>query len=298
MTYCEKINEMRETVNFNLETAHDEYIEAESKLISLLFGEIDRAEVHSNDHGTGIVTGYCGNTVESLIVEIDFANCRNRFVLGKIVNNRFIKFENADEINEIWDKAFTLHNDFTTKMLELKHEARKLKLEAEKKAESDKKAEEKYQKQKEKAIRDFEELTNKGKNSLSEVDEFYYALGWLTKHVGNVYAALPDYLESAFTAYFGADTPCRVIDSRKKGPAGCQSQWSWSFAATLKKHDSVPSVLVEYLNPTGNSITNTSFILDLIDNYGFQFGKKQDTDQIKQTIPSQFITSFDEGFAA
>jgi hypothetical protein len=173
-----------------------------------------------------------------------------------------------------------------------------MQVEAAKKAEAEKKAEAKYQKQKEKAIKDFEALTNKAREIVTQTDEFYYALGWLAKHVGTVSAALPDYLEVPFTKHFGAETPCKVVDSKHRGPAGWQSQWSWSFRATLKKADNIPAILTQYLNPTGKAVTNTSFIWDLIDNYGFKFGKKQDAAEIAKVIPAKYIDIFNDGLTA
>jgi hypothetical protein len=169
--------------------------------------------------------------------------------------------------------------------------------EAQKKAEEEKKAEAKYKQQKEKAIRDFDKLAAKA-NELSDVDEFYFALGWLASHAGTVSAALPDYLANSFAKHFGSDAPCRIVDSKKKGPAGYTSQWSWSFAASLKNPDTMPALLTQYLNPTGKSVTDTSFVWDLVDNYGFQFGKKQDIDKIRQTIPNKFMSSFEAGIVA
>jgi hypothetical protein len=70
--------------------------------------------------------------------------------------------------------------------------------------------------------------------------------------------------------------------------------------ASLRGKDinTIPCILAKHLNSTGKSIVNTSFVWDLLDNYGFQFGKKQDVDKIKSTVPSQFINSFEAGLTA
>jgi len=133
-------------------------------------------------------------------------------------------------------------------------------------------------------------------NPLSLASEFYTTLGWLAKHTGTVSAALPDYLEPTFRKHFG-DAPCRVVDSRKKGPAGWTSQWTSSFAVSLKKPESIPALLEQYLNPARKALTNSEFVLDLVDNYGFKFGKAQDLEAIRSCVPSTYHNDFELGLA-
>lgn len=167
---------------------------------------------------------------------------------------------------------------------------------AKKKALEEKKNEEKYEKVKAKAIRDFDDLMSTVR-PVSMTDEFYYSIGYVAKHAGTVSAALPDYLEGAFKKYFGSEAPCRVVDSKKKGPAGYTSQWTWSFGISLKKPELVPAFLQDKLNPAGKAITDTSFVWDLVDNYGFQFGKKQDIEKIRSHVPATYLASFEAGLA-
>ena len=73
---------------------------------------------------------------------------------------------------------------------------------------------------------------------------------------------------------------------------------SWSFKVTLKKAENIPAILSTYLNPTGKAIASTAFVWDLVDDYGFQFGKKQDVEKIKQTVPAQYVSMFEAGMTA
>ena len=171
--------------------------------------------------------------------------------------------------------------------------------EATKKAAEDKKNEEKYEHTKAKAIKDFEALT-KTVTPISAADEFYYSLGWLAKHAGTVTAALPDYLESSFIGHFGSTEHCRVVDSKKRYPSGWTAQWAWSFTIPFKKPKQVgtiPAFLSDKLNPIGNKVSDTSFIWDLVDNYGFQFGKTQDIDKIRSHVPVSCLAAFEAGLA-
>jgi hypothetical protein len=75
-------------------------------------------------------------------------------------------------------------------------------------------------------------------------------------------------------------------------------QWTFGFKATLKNPDSIPSTLTKYLSSTGKAIANTSFLWDLVTDYGFKFGKKQDTLDIMRCVPIQYVPMFNEGMKA
>ena len=71
------------------------------------------------------------------------------------------------------------------------------------------------------------------------------------------------------------------------------------MTASIKKKslDKIPAFLTQYLSKTGTSVANTAFIWDLVTNYGFQFGKTQDLDQIRGAIPTDYLTYFENGYA-
>lgn len=167
--------------------------------------------------------------------------------------------------------------------------------EAKKKAQADAKKAEAFEQKKKRDIKDFEEKLKLSK-PMSIASEFYISLGWLAKHTGTISAALPDYLESTFVSHFG-DVPRRVVDSQKKGPAGWTSQWASSFALSLKKPDIIPAMFEQYLNPSRKALTDTSFVWELVDNYGFRFGKTQDLEAIRGCVPSDYISEFELGLA-
>lgn len=129
---------------------------------------------------------------------------------------------------------------------------------------------------------------------------FYGVLGWLASHSNSLSAALPDFAEPWFRSYFG-DAPARVVDQSKRGPAGYTSQWGLSFTISLKKSakDHIPMLLREYTESNDlKNISNVKFIFTLLTDYGFKIGKKQDVDEIRKYIPAEYITDFEEGYAA
>lgn len=234
----------------------------------------------------------------SLYVTIDFAVGTKTLALDVVLANNLLEMPLtlADQLTELQTvfKADFIEREQAQRIADRK--AREEAEAAEKKAREEKKAEEAYQKAKTKALKDFDDLANTAR-PISTIEEFYYSLGYIAKHAGTVSAALPDYLEDAFKKYFGSEAPCRVVDSKKKGPAGYTSQWTWSFSISLKKPETVPAFLQDKLNPSGKSITDTSFVWDLVDNYGFQFGKKQDIEKIRECIPTDFLSFFEAGLA-
>lgn len=135
------------------------------------------------------------------------------------------------------------------------------------------------------------------KKTLSVSDDFYYTLGWLAKHSGVVKAIVPDICEADFIQYFGTEAPYTKT-VYKVGPGGWISQWGKSFTASLVKVSVIPTYLEQYLNPKRTQVTNSEYIKELIDNYGFQFGKKQDTEAIRKSIPEAYLPHFEAGYAA
>ena len=257
-------------------------------------------------YGPGTITGINGATLANLMFTITFDSGIIKEYSAKVAcfQTKALTFVNEADY-QLFNDYCEAYKDIEKAEAEVanidataKQEAYKAARQAEKDAEAAKKADKAYEAKKQKACKDFEEMSKSVKATLNPADEFFYALGWLAKHTSTVSAHLPDYLADAFAKHFGSETHCHVVDSKKKGPAGYTSQWSWSFAASLKKHDDIPCCLVQYLNPTGKAITDTSFIWDLVDNYGFQFGKKQDIELITSNIPNDYITSFEEGYAA
>lgn len=220
-----------------------------------------------------------------------------QLALNILLANGLIQFdEPAYSTIVSYIEAFT---ELQKEVHEVAHDRSVAKSEAARKAAEEAKQEAKYQAAKDKAIQDFEVMARKDK-SQSATGEFYYNLGWLAKNVGTVSAALPDYLLRYFENHFGTEAKPTVVDSRKRTINGYPIQWALSMKASVPKKvvEAIPPFLKQYLNPTGNALTNTTFIWDIVENYGFQFGRKQDVDQIRATIPVHCLEQFEKGFAA
>lgn len=304
MTYYERVDELRDHTNFTSDNYELEYLTAEIVLVDL-FGEyIKDAEIISTAYGVGRVVNTSGDTLDRMIMEVAFTDGAKKFGVLPVITGKvlFSKFADISEVGDAWDHTFDLHTDMTKQLIDFKRAEKLAEAELKKKAAEDKKAEEQYQKAKAKTLKDFDTLLDSIQPK-STVDEFYHSLGWLTAHVGTVQAAIPDYLQSTFEARFGTDANPYVYDSKKKTSGGFRYQWSAGFHARLKKKGltTIPAMLANYISDTVNSsktIMDTAFILDLIENYGFQFGKTQDVDNIRSRIPSEYMSFFEAGLLA
>ena len=301
MTLYERLEELRTTTN--LETnPHETYTETESTLVGLLAEQIKGADVRTTADGVGMVLEAQGNNISSMVMDIMFEKTTKRFAVEPIISGKvfFSKFVDNPELFEAWKAINDFHIELTNQYNKIKNAEAAAEREAVKKAAADKKSEEKYEKQKAKTLKDFEDRAQT-MSTLNAADEFYYSLGWLAKHAGAVNAALPDYLENAFVKHFGPEAQRRVMDSKKRYPSGWTAQWAWSFTVALKKPKklgTIPALLSDKLNPTGTMVSDTSFIWDLVENYGFQFGKEQDIEKIRACVPTEYTDVFEAGFAA
>lgn len=299
MTIYERFEEIKNTTELKLENAKDTYYQAELALANLVGDYVLGAEVACKAYSPGHIISYSGTTLDGLIVNIEFAEITKKFSLMHIMTvGNFINFVDTLEIGVIWNEAFTVHTELTEQFEDLKRMSKQLEREAAKKAEEEKRAEAKYQAAKTKALQEFQDY-KETERPVSTTDEFYYSLGWLAKHIGSITAQLPDYLGPAFEQHFGAETPKTLIDSKAKSVGGFAKKWNWSFSCSIKKLKgaTVPAYLQTITSDISKGIHNTSFIWDLVENYGFKFGKEQDIDKIRSCVPTAHIEFFENGLA-
>lgn len=271
------------------------YLNIEHQLIEEFKTHLLNEEIINKNSEVGTVIDVTGKTFANVFVTIHYGDVEKKYDIGMSIKSGFIKFENSN-IYDIYDVYYNLHTEVSNRFKLLQEEQRLIIEEQKKQEEERQKAELACQRLKNNVMKSFEKQLNRTELVCDETSDFFYGLGWLTKNVRTLNATLPDYLESPFRQHFGSDTPCRVTNSRHRGPSGYQSQWSWSFSASLKNYDETPTIFREYLNPQGKVITNTSFLWDLIDTYNFKFGKTQDIDSILTTIPKEYKESFMLGF--
>jgi hypothetical protein len=234
----------------------------------------------------------------NILGDFTFSDQTKKIALNVVVSNGLVHIPNTEVLEAV--------KNFITSCINIQNEIRTVAVaritaarEAARKAAEEAKQAAKYKATMEKVIHDFEALSNQDRTKCA-TGEFYYNLGWLAKNVGTVSAALPDYLLPYFEKQFGTTYVPTIVDSKKRTVNGHPMQWTLSMKASLSKKslDTIPAFLRQYLNPTGNSLTSTSFIWDLVENYGFKFGKTQDLAKIKDSLPSHCVEYFEKGYAA
>ena len=157
-------------------------------------------------------------------------------------------------------------------------------------------ADKRYAKKVERALLKLNSLKKEDTSKLFETPMSHYEiLGWMTKHTTSVRAAMPDYMEKWFVGKFG-DVERYVVNSKKKTSGGFAYQWGLGLKITFDEEVSGP---LEQRTTSKNKkvIDNVAFVWDLIENYGFQFGKEQNISQIKAEIPEENLVDFEKGYA-
>ena len=167
----------------------------------------------------------------------------------------------------------------------LEEEARKARIE-----------EEKYQKRVARELAKLKEVRPEAISKLFDAESNQYVtLGWMARHVRNIKPSMPDYMEPWFISHFG-DVERYVVDSRKKTSGGFQMQWGLSLAISFDKEVS-GSLLAKAKSKNKKLIDNVSFVWDLIENWGFKFGKEQSLEAIEAEIPERYIEDFQYGYS-
>ena len=129
-----------------------------------------------------------------------------------------------------------------------------------------------------------------------KITNYYEFIGWVARHLTSLTAEMPDYLENWFVKRFG-NVPHKVIDSNRKTANGFTMKYSLSMCARF--NENIPEIFKLKLsaNNQNKRIINTiGFVLDLKENYGFEFGTTQNVDQIMNLIPLEHKADFLKGY--
>ena len=80
MTIYERLETLKDTSDFELETAHDTYNKKELELASLVGDYLIGNEASCLTYGTGKVVGYEGTNLLDLAVVIEFAEVTKKYL--------------------------------------------------------------------------------------------------------------------------------------------------------------------------------------------------------------------------
>lgn len=228
-----------------------------------------------------------------------------RFSFALAIANGCLKLlENEQTIKDYLDVSEQLLKVLADKDAkeQAEYEAEQKRIEEEKQAKiKEEKLREKAEKKK-KELLDYTNTLNTLAARISTGDEFYTALGWLAKHTKKINAVMPDYLEDWFVNVFGNDSERKAVDSKLRTSGGFQYQWSLALTIDLDTNENIPAILTQYLSKSetkkGKRLSNTEFIYRIAKDFGFNFGKVQDVEEIKKYIPSNMLEDFNLGYNA
>jgi hypothetical protein len=250
-------------------------------------------------YGDGQIVGlyiFASNGELRVMSTINFEGTEKKFDIGTLLMNKLIEIE---------EPAKTIIKDFVADCKILQAEVRAAesarlvaRMEADRLAKEQAKQAAKAREIRDRTTKEFDREATRTRTQ-ETTNEFYYALGWLAKNVGTVSAKIPDYLLTAFQTHFGSEYIPTIVDTSKKTSGNNAMQWTFSMKASISKKATspIPSILQQYLSTSGEALTNTSFIWNLVASYGFRFGKTQDIEQIRSTIPTNYLADFENGYA-
>ena len=248
------------------------------------------------------------NLGRNLFAEFDVDGEVKVCALDLGINSGVIKLEDnvrkvVDEYFEILNKAKEIYATETAEERKIQAEKARIareKYEAEKARREELKkqieADKRYAKRVERALNKLSTLKPEKTEKLFETPTSQYeVIGWMAKHLTSVRAAMPDFMEKWFISKFG-DTERYVVDSKKRTANGNPMQWGLSLKLTFNTE--VKGLLeTKATSQNKKVIDNVAFVWDLIENYGFQFGKEQNISQIKAEVPEQYLPDFEKGYA-
>ena len=257
------------------------------------------------------ITDFCisnSNIGEHIMVSLDVDGETKQLALDLATGSGVIKFnEDANkaynELMELFNQSAKIFEEESAKEREIAAEKARLfreKCEAERaRREEIKKqieADKRYARKVKKALDKLACMKPEKTANLFETPTSHYEiLGWMAKHLTSIKAAMPDYMEKWFVGRFG-DVERYVVNSKKKTSGGFAYQWGLGLKLTFDEDVKGP---LEQRATSKNKkvIDNVAFVWDLIENYGFQFGKEQNISQIKAEIPEENLVDFEKGYA-
>ncbi len=122
----------------------------------------------------------------------------------------------------------------------------------------------------------------------------FETIGWLAKHCTSLKPSMPAEAQNWFEAKFGKVANAKVYDAGAKTSGGNSMKYTLSIDGCFNAE--VPSILRRFVPANKpKHISSVELFWTLVDKYGFQFGKKQDIDEIKKFVPADYLSDFERG---
>jgi hypothetical protein len=276
--------------NYN---SYEEYAaELTAELSKELKGTFKITSTRTNEVGQAIRPKVCTYS-DDIYADINYPTRQVTMSLRRGLNTSIVV---DPEIRTIIEKYLAVTKESYEIYDAEEREAYRIQQEQERKAREEKLEKEKFEKRKQAALQKLNSIKPEQTSRLFKTPTSQYeVLGWMAKHTKSIKASMPDYMENWFVKIFGPEADRYVVDSTKRTSGGHPMQWSLSCKISFDSE--VPSLLLNKVASNKKAIDSVAFVWDLIDNYGFTFGKTQSYEQIESEIPNQYLEDFRRGYA-
>ena len=279
---------LKETMNTSVVKSalvRDLQVDCAGKFVTDKFWGRGKTYVNPNESSYGVSSGSASFTLHAIFDGNKTRTYTYPYSFGFLKDNEYDpKLKSICEAYiEIADKLYPLFIK-VDKISERKHKELMEKLKAEKRREN---AEAR--------------AVNKLKAIKVELDDADWstAYGWLAKHIGPLRVEVPASKEKRFISAFGANALHTVIDDSRVTSGGYKMKFNWSVNIGLNGDlTNRPACLDQFLSEDKTHITSLNFVIDLVNNHGFNFAEKQDINEIRTFIANDDLIKFEQGYAA
>lgn len=247
-------------------------------------------------YGSGKITKIkCSENLGKPEMFISFESPNKNTTLAYTIASKFFEFDESD--------ALTLENlmaEYLENWLEFdatrKAEAKAAR-EAKYAAEAQAKAEAEAQKKLEATMAKLNRMTPEDMTAVCGTPNTEFeTIGWLAKHCTSIKPSMPAEAQNWFESKFGKVDNAKVYEAGAKTSGGNSMKYTLSIDGCFDSE--VPSILRDFIPENKpKHISSVGFFWALVDKYGFQFGKKQNVDEIRTFVPADHLPDFERGFA-
>jgi hypothetical protein len=247
-------------------------------------------------YGSGQITKIkCSENNSKPELFLTFESPVKSTVFAYTIASKFLQFDETDALTLDSLMAEYLENwlEFDANRKAEAQAAHEAKAEAEAKAKADKEAAQKL----EAAMAKLNKLQPEDVAAVCGTPQTEYeTIGWLAKHCTGIKPSMPAEACGWFEKKFGKVDNAKVYEAGAKTTGGNSMKYTLSIEGSFNSE--VPSILSRFVSDKNpKHISSVEFFWTLVDKYGFQFGKKQNVDEIKKFVPADYLPDFDRGLA-
>ena len=247
-------------------------------------------------YGSGIITKIkCSENLGKPELFLTFESEAKNTTLAYNLASKFLEFDETDALtlDSLMAEYLESWLEFDANRKAEAAAAREAKIAAEAQA----KAEAEAQKKLEATMAKLERIKPEDVSTVCGTPQTEYeTIGWLAKHCTSIKPSMPAEARGWFESKFGKVDNAKVYEAGAKTTGNNPMKYTLSIQGSFNAE--VPSILRRYVNDKNSKqINSVELFWSLVDKYGFQFGKKQNIDEIRKLVPDTYLVDFDRGLA-